>query len=199
MTDQPLPPRRGRGRRPADEVRRDVLDAAGRLLLSGGLGAFTVERVAALAGASRMTISKWWPSRGVLALDAYSATVQPALAFPDTGDVATDLRGQLHAFVELLTGTGAGRVVAELVGQAQTDPALAAAWSERYSRPRRDLGVQVLRRGQERGQLRADADPEVVVDQLWGACYHRLLLPDEPLTTAFADALLDNLLRGLRP
>ena len=40
--------------------------------------------------------------------------------------------------------------------------------------------------------------PEVVVDQLWGACYHRLLLPDQPLSPAFADALLANLLRGIR-
>jgi Tetracyclin repressor-like, C-terminal domain len=55
----------------------------------------------------------------------------------------------------------------------------------------------VLRRAQERGQVRADVDPEVVVDQLWGACYHRLLLPDQPLTEEFADALVRNLVRGI--
>ena len=48
-----------------------------------------------------------------------------------------------------------------------------------------------------RGQLRADVDPEVIVDQLWGACYHRLLLPDQPLDDAFVDALVDNLFRGI--
>jgi hypothetical protein len=37
-----------------------------------------------------------------------------------------------------------------------------------------------------------------VVDQLWGACYHRLLLPDQPLTDEFADALVANLLDGVR-
>jgi hypothetical protein len=35
------------------------------------------------------------------------------------------------------------------------------------------------------------------VDQLWGACYHRLLLPSQPLDNAFADRLLDNLLHGI--
>jgi hypothetical protein len=49
-----------------------------------------------------------------------------------------------------------------------------------------------------RGQLRADIDPETIVDQLWGACYHRLLLPDQPLTEDFAHALVDNLIRGLQ-
>jgi hypothetical protein len=31
---------------------------------------------------------------------------------------------------------------------------------------------------------------------LWGACYHRLLLPDHPLSDDFVDALLRNLFRG---
>jgi hypothetical protein len=50
---------------------------------------------------------------------------------------------------------------------------------------------------QERGQLRASLDPDTVVDQLWGACYHRLLLPDQPLTDEFVDALVNNLFRGI--
>ncbi|RBY80237.1 TetR family transcriptional regulator [Blastococcus sp. TF02-09] len=192
------PPRRGRGRRPAAEVREEILLAAGRILLTEGMGGFTIERVAELAGASKMTIYKWWPSKGALALDGYFAGMEPALAFPDTGDVAADLATQLHTFVRTLRDTPAGRVIAELIGAAQTDPELARAYRERYSGPRRALAVDALRRGQERGQIRADVDPEVVIDQLWGACYHRLLLPDQPLTDGFADDLLRNLLSGIR-
>ena len=51
----------------------------------------------------------------------------------------------------------------------------------------------------DRVQLRSDLDPETVVDQLWGACYHRLLIPDRPLTSAFVDALVDNLFGGVTP
>lgn len=47
-----------------------------------------------------------------------------------------------------------------------------------------------------RGDLRADVDPEVLVDQLWGACYHRLLLPGGPLAAQFTDQLVANLLAG---
>jgi hypothetical protein len=39
------PQQRGRGRRPAAQVRAEVLAAAGGLLLDGGMGAFTFERV----------------------------------------------------------------------------------------------------------------------------------------------------------
>jgi AcrR family transcriptional regulator len=191
------PTRRGRGRRPADEVRAEVLAAAGTLLLRAGMAAFTIEGVAQEAAVSKTTIYKWWPSRGTLALDGYFHAVESTLAFPDTGDIEADLTAQVRAFVRLLTETPAGRVIAELVGQAQTDPDLSAALLERYSGPRRDLAVEAIRHAQTRGQLRADIDPQVLVDQLWGACYHRLLLPNLPLTEDFATQLVDNLLHGV--
>ncbi|WP_433247708.1 TetR/AcrR family transcriptional regulator C-terminal ligand-binding domain-containing protein [Streptosporangium sp. CA-135522] len=197
MTQSTEPIRRGRGRRPADQVRREVLRAAGELLLAEGMAAFTIEKVAALAGASRVTLHKWWPSRGALALEGYFSVVGPTLAFPDTGDIAADLTAQLRAFVHLMRDTPAGRVMPELIGQSQTDPELARAYRERYSAPRRELAVQALERAKRRGRLRADIDPEVVVDQLWGACYHRLLIPDQPLTEEFAEALVKNLLTGI--
>jgi AcrR family transcriptional regulator len=189
--------RRGRGRRPAALVREQVLQAAGALLLEEGMGGFTIEKVAARAGASRATLHKWWPSRGALALDGYSAVVQHVIQFRDTGDIQADLTAQLLAFIHLLRDTTAGTVIAGLIGTAQTDPELANAFSERYSRPRRDLAVGVLRKAVARRQLRADLDPEAVVDQLWGACYHRLLVPDEPLTDEFARALVRTILHGL--
>lgn len=191
--------RRGRGRRPAAEVRAEVLTAAGELLLGEGMGAFTMERVAARSGASKMTLYKWWPSKGALALDGYFHAVEQTLEFPDTGDVEVDLRRQLARFIDLVTTTSAGRVIAELIGLAQTDADLAAAFHERYERPRRELACEVVHAGQRRGQLRSDIDPETIIDQLWGACYHRLLVPAQPLTQEFGTALIDNLLRGLRP
>ncbi len=192
------PRRRGRGRRPADQVRAEILTAAGNLLLAEGMAGFTIEKVAAQAGASRMTIYNWGPSKGALALDGYFAVVGPVLAFPDTGDIVADLTSQLTAFVHLMTDTSAGRVVSQLIAQAQTDPDLAVVYRERYSAPRRAMGVEALTRAVARGQLRPDIDAESVVDQLWGACYHRLLIPDQPLTEEFAATLVDNLMRGLR-
>jgi hypothetical protein len=54
-----------------------------------------------------------------------------------------------------------------------------------------------MEKAKGRGQLCAGLDAETVVDQLWGACYHRLLLPDQPLTHEFVDALVDNLFGGI--
>lgn len=191
--------RPGRGRRPAGQVRLAVLTAASELLFDGGLAAVTFDKVATRAGASKMTLYKWWPSPGALALEAYFAAVQETLAFGDTGDVARDLTGQLRAFARLLTKQSGGSVIGELIGAAQTDRDLAAAFSAHYTRPRRQLAVDRLAKAQQAGQIRTDLDLEVLVDQLWGACYHRLLLPDQPLDTAFTDALVRNLLHGIQP
>jgi AcrR family transcriptional regulator len=180
-------------------VRRGVLDATAALLFDEGMDALSYERVAATAGSSKTTLYKWWPSIGALAAEAYFDRVRPVLEFPDTGDIRRDVTTQLHAFVTLLTTTTAGRVVAELVGAAQTDPALRANFSAAYSRPRRELAVAAFSRARERGQLREDVDPDLLVDQLWGACYHRLLIPDRPLTLEFATALVENALRGAQP
>nr|WP_285487176.1 TetR/AcrR family transcriptional regulator C-terminal ligand-binding domain-containing protein [Amycolatopsis taiwanensis] len=47
--------------------------------------------------------------------------------------------------------------------------------------------------------MRADVDVQVVVDQLWGATYYRLLVPNEPVTHDFLVALVGNLLDGIAP
>jgi AcrR family transcriptional regulator len=194
MTGQP---RRGRGRRPAAEVREEILEASAELLFDEGMAGFTIEKVAKLSGASKMTIYKWWPSKGALALDGYFHRVDPQLVFPDTGDIEADLRAQVHTFLRVIRDSPAGRVIGELIGQAQSDPELKAAYLERYSGPRRAKAVAAMETAKARGQLRASVDPESVVDQLWGACYHRLLLPDQPLTDEFVDALVDNLFHGI--
>lgn len=164
-----VPVRQRRGRRPAAEVRAEVLEAASALLYDEGLRAVTFDRVAAKAGASKTTIYKWWPSPGSLAAESYFAKSAPELAFPDTGDIVRDIRTQLRAFVRLLTEQGGGRVIAELIGAAQTDPALAAAVSERYTMPRRQLAIAYFERARDRDQLRPNVDLSLLVDQLWGA------------------------------
>nr|WP_281196495.1 TetR/AcrR family transcriptional regulator [Microtetraspora malaysiensis] len=173
-----------------------MLTAAGRMLLRDGMQAVTFERVATEAGASKTTLYKWWPSPGALAAEAYFAHSQRVLDFPDTGDLRADLITQLGAFVRWLKDEGAEQPVSELIGIAQTDPDVAHAWSESYALPRRELARQRLRIAQQQGQLRQDADLDVIVDQLWGACYHRLLVLKVPFDESITERLVTQALYG---
>ncbi|WP_443181971.1 TetR-like C-terminal domain-containing protein [Nonomuraea sp. 3N208] len=176
-----------------------MLTAAGHILLRDGVQAVTFDRVAMEAGSSKTTLYKWWPSPGALAAEAYFAQSQRVLDFPDTGDVRADLITQLGAFVRWLKDEGAEKPVSELVGAAQMDESLAHAWSESYALPRRELARQRLRIAQRQGQLREDADLDVIVDQLWGACYHRLLVLRVPFDESIVERLVDHALYGSAP
>lgn len=191
--------RRGRGRRPAESVRREVLEAAAELLFTNGTAAITFDRVAASAGASKTTLYKWWLSPGALAAEAYFDRVESDLDFIDTGNIVDDLRDQLHAFVKLMSVGAAGRVVRELIGEAQSDPALREAFTKAYSHPRRDEAVEALEKAKTRGQIREGLDTSLLVDQLWGACYHRILVLDQTIDNALVDALLQNAFLGAQP
>src|SRR3954451_20188605 len=136
---------RGRGRRPADEVRTDVLDAVGNLLLTAGSADLTFERAARAAGVSKTTLYKWRPSKGALALDGYFHAVEETLAFPDTGDIRADLLTQLRAFAHVMTHTTGGRILTELIGESQTDEDLATVYRKLYSSHRRRLAAERLR------------------------------------------------------
>lgn len=188
-----------RGRRPAEAVRNDVLGAVGSILLTEGSRDLSFERIAREARVSKTTLYKWWPSIGALALDGYFYAVQETLAFSDTGDIQADLLSQLRAFTHVMTGSPGGRVLLELVGQSQTDADLAAAYRRLYSSGRRKAAEDRLRAAQKQGQLRAGIDVQVLVDQLWGAVYHRLLIPDQPVTDEFLTALVRNLFGGVAP
>jgi AcrR family transcriptional regulator len=192
-------PRRGRGRRPAVEVREDALEAAASLLFEQGISAVTFERVSSAARVSKTTLYKWWPTPAVLAAEAYFARVQHVLEFPDTGSIQADLRTQLHSFANLMMEDRAGAVIAELIGYAQIDPALRSALATGYGLPRREEAVRRLEVAQQHGQIRAGLPLDILVDQLWGACYHRLLVLNEPITSELCDLLIDNAFHGAAP
>ncbi|MCD1287542.1 TetR family transcriptional regulator [Brevibacterium sp. CCUG 69071] len=188
--------RKGRGRRPSAEVRSEVLNATARLLLNGGMRAVTFERIAKESGASKTTLYRWWPSPGAIAAEAYFASSEPMLEFPDTGDLHADLVAQLTAFVDLVSDEKRGRPITELIGTAQIDPKVAEAWSRTYALPRRELARQRLQTAQRTGQLGAEADLDLMVDQMWGACYHRLLILKVPLKDLNIDRLVTYSLRA---
>ena len=187
----------GRGRRPEEEVRQAALGAATSLLLDEGIAAVTFERVARLAGVSKTTLYKWWPSAAAIAVEGYFAVSAPQLELSDSGDIATDLRAQLGQFVDLMTRSVAGPAVRGLIAAAQSDDDVRLAFVVHYVHPRREIGGAALRRAQSRGQLSTKIDVQVLIDQLWGACYYRLMTEPDLVTATYLDALVDQALNGV--
>lgn len=165
--------------------------------MEGGLQSTAIESIAARAGVSKVTIYKWWPTRGAVAVDAYFHRYRQTIAFEDTGDVARDLVIQIRSLIDAFR-TRAGEVMAELIGQAQFDANLAETVRVHWLAPRRAATTMVLQRAIDRGQLRPDIDVPVLMDQLYAPLYYRLTMQHEPLEDALAETLVANVLDGVR-
>lgn len=194
--DTTVSPRPGRPR--SEKTRLAILDAAADIMLESGFAATTIESIALRAGVSKVTIYKWWPSRGAVAIDAYFHRFRETIVFVDTGDVLADLTAQMLLTVKAFRGR-AGEVMAELLGHSQSDPALAEMWRDRWLQPRRDATTRVLHLGIDRGQIRRDVSLAVLMDELYGPVYYRLLVRHEPLSDAFVRETVANTFRGVRP
>lgn len=189
--------RRPRGRPHGDEVRVAILKAANKLLEEQGVGGFTIEGVAALSGAARSSIYRWWPSRGALAMAGFLADTAPKIAYPVSASPIADIRLQMQRVARVYGGK-VGRTIAAIVAEGQGDPETLRAFIDGYARPRRADARRVLERGIACGELRPDIDLEVVLDALYGPITYRLLVPHGPLTPKWAGALADHVFSDLR-
>ena len=197
MTAVPTPTAGRLGRPRSERARLAVLEAAADLLEEGGFGAATIEAVAGRASVSKVTIYKWWPTRGAVAIDAYFHRYRQTGTFVDTGDVRADLAAEIRVLIRAFRGR-AGHIMAELIGQAQSDAVLAEALRTHWIGPRRVATAAVLQRAVDRGELRPDIDIAIVMDQLYGPVYYRLTMGHEALTPGLADKLVASLLDGIR-
>ena len=189
-------PRRGRPR--SERSRQAILRVAAELLQERGLRAMSIERVAADAGVAKKTIYRWWPSKGMLALDAiYDEWSRARGLTPDTGTLAGDLRSRMRATGRVLRSEALGTTLASLIAEAQDDPQLAQAYHEHVLGPLRDQIRVILQRAVERGEVRTDVDFEAAIDLLQGPFYLRLLHTHAPLDWRFADAVVRLATEGL--
>jgi hypothetical protein len=63
--------------------------------------------------------------------------------------------------------------------------------------PRRAEAKEMLRQKQASGQLRKNADLDLVLDSLYGPLYYRFLVKNELPSPKYAEALVELLIEGL--
>jgi AcrR family transcriptional regulator len=187
-----------RGRPRSEKAHTAILDAATELLLEQGLETVSMDEVAERAGVSKATIYRWWPSKQTLALDALyhewdTARPEP----PDTGSLRADLLALLRPWIRRIRTRPYGRVVAELVAEAQTNPDFASIYRARFVAPRREPARALLSRAIDRGELAPNSDVELALDLVYGPLYHRLLHGHAPLNDRFIQDVVDTVLAGL--
>ncbi|GAY13786.1 TetR/AcrR family transcriptional regulator [Mycobacterium sp. shizuoka-1] len=183
------------GRPRSEQSRSAVVRATSELLGEIGLRAMTVEQIAARSGSSKATIYKWWPNKYAVAVDAFFSELQADSPEPDTGSARQDFAIWLRGLCHFYTGPS-GRVFAQLVGEAQFDPAVADELRDRLVRSRRAVLETIWERGVARGELRPDTGRDVAIDLVVGPALYRLMTGGT-LDDAAADAIVDAAIGGL--
>lgn len=161
------PPRPGRGRPRTEGLDERVREATRAAVERHGYTAATVDQIAAAAGVSKGSIYRRWPTKGVLVYDACIASADELDHVIDTGDIRADLLA-----VARLTARGYAQennVVFPVLAEAAADDALLEMLRERFFRPRSDAIVRRVELAIERGEARADLDPQLVPAVLNGA------------------------------
>jgi AcrR family transcriptional regulator len=188
---------RGRGRPRCQDPRQSILRAAYEMFEEGEDQPFTIEAVARRSGAAKTTIYRWWPSKGALAIEAFLAIAEKRSAFPETESAVADLRMQVKLLARLLRGR-AGRLVAGIIAEAQSDPETKKAFIDGYLKPRRLSAARLIERGMANGELRPGLDVETVCDALYGPLYLRLILKSGLGDDGAINSLVDIVLDGIR-
>jgi AcrR family transcriptional regulator len=188
-----MPPGATKGRAPHrrnEQARLAVLHAADDLLAERGFAGLTIEGIAARAGVAKQTIYRWWPSKVDVLLDTLIEDAQQELTVPDTGSAITDARRYLRRLAAFITGDPAGKVLLALIGEAQHDAEMAGVFHARYLDAQRRAEQAMLARGVASGELPADLDVDRALDALLGPVFYRALVTGGPLSAAFTDRLV---------
>jgi AcrR family transcriptional regulator len=165
-----------------------ILAATHRLLETGTVRRLTIEAVAREAGVGKPTIYRWWPSKGALVLDAFLAVAPLPAPLPAAASAGEALQQQLALVSGLLRGRR-GRLLAEIIGEAQADPELLEGFRARFLAVWRVAAREIVERGKMTGEFDRNLDIELALDLLYGPVCYRLLVGHLPLDHGFVEAL----------
>jgi AcrR family transcriptional regulator len=156
----------------------------------------SIEAIAAKAGVGKATIYRRWSGKQALLVDALR-TLKGQPPTPKGESVRDDL-------VLLMRGVGpnpdarAAKIMPCLVPEVHRSPEQYAVYQE-LVQPRRELTREVLRRGVETGELRADIDIELVTLMLTGPVLMQRILKWSPDVDVkdLPERVVDTLLAGV--
>ena len=187
---------RGPGRPRSEEAHASILGAAIDLIREVGYDAVTMDGIAARAGVGKATVYRRWKQKETLVVEAIGGIVA-AMPVPDTGRVEDDVMAVMLGNLRLYRDPASGALLSGLVAAMARSEPIARAMREGFVGTRHDALRGVLARGVARGELPADADPDLAVELLNGPLFYRFLISGGPVDEAMVRAVVHAVLRGL--
>jgi len=184
----------------SEASRQSILDTTLRLLSDGNMTVKTlsIEAIAREAGVGKTTIYRWWPSKAAVVIDAFMEN--HLLNTPVRYDlpVRDALESHLRALIRQYAGP-AGRLVSQILAEAQYDPETREMFRERFFLDRYQTIIDLVKRGVENGEISQDVDPALFSEMMYAPVYQRLLMGHRPLRPSLAKALVRQAFESATP
>jgi AcrR family transcriptional regulator len=187
---------RTRGRPRDERIDTAVREAVLGILNEVGYARLTLEAVAARAGTSKPALRRRWRSRQHLVVSTLVETIG-SRPTPDTGCTHCDLVAGIRTLTHAFTTTVGRRALPALIADLADDPELESAFLAEFFHPRRAATAAALRRGMRRGDIRPDADIDLLLDMLAATTYYRALFGHLPITGTLAEDVVRVVLAGV--
>ncbi|MDG4786324.1 TetR/AcrR family transcriptional regulator [Micromonospora sp. WMMD1102] len=163
------------------EITAAIRQAVLQELAAVGYGRLSIEAVARRAGVGKTAVYRRWNSKLELVLEIVSRVAGRSLPLPDTGSLRGDLDILLRIVAKALRHPLASQIIPDLLAEAARNPQIAQTLQEALHANQRDIGILLIGRAVDRGELPAGADPDVAVDLIVGPLYWRLAVTRTPL------------------
>jgi AcrR family transcriptional regulator len=153
--------------RPRDQNVTDAAhEATLRLLGEVGYAGMSMERVAREAGVGKPALYRRYRDKAELVVGAILATELEPMEDVDLGDTLEEMRAAMAGLPPDAAGYLA--LIGGLIAEHHRHPELIETFRTTLLLPRRAVVIAVIERGQGRGDIRADADAEMLLDLFAG-------------------------------
>jgi AcrR family transcriptional regulator len=186
-----------RGRPRSEDVDRRILAATFQQLIDVGYGALSIEAIAVQAGVAKTTIYRRYAAKADLVVAALRVEVP---FVPPTQDLGAReaLDAFVHQAIQMLIESGAIRILGSLLVEEAREPGLLGVFRKQVLEPRRQIVDGMLRRGVERGEVRADIDPLIVTEMIAGAIFGHHAILGLAAGEDWIEALVDHVWAAIR-
>lgn len=176
------------GRPRSETSRRAVLNATLMLLKTTTVRSLTIEAIAEKAGVGKTTIYRWWSSKTAVVIEAFIDVMLPSTPMPQTASAGEAISQHVALVIRQYRGE-LGRIVAEILAEGKSEPAVLEEFRRVFFHNRREAVRDIIQRGVRSGEFGQDLDIDTAIDAIYGAIYFRLILGHLPLDQKFAKSL----------
>jgi AcrR family transcriptional regulator len=188
----PCPPMRRRG----ETLERAIYDAVFDQLQTVGYVGLTMEGVAAGAHTGKAALYRRWPRKEDLVVDALEHALPSPTDLPDHGDVRDDLLDLLRRLAAMLNSP-TGCALQCLMAEIDRDHPFARLLHQRVKEPRKQMFLDLLRRGADRGQVRPEAASPLVAEVGPALVMQRFLAEGPPVPDDYVVSVVDDVVMPL--